>query len=482
MRHASWALSLVMHIVLAFVLLQAVNLRRMPKDVMEVDLIRMEPPAMEKPELANLKLPPPRPQPDPVPSAPEAPHAPAPLPMDKTVVLDPPAPPPPTKATPEPEARSEPEVVEISPVKVPEKRPDDNRKKIMIRQDAVAHRGAEARFGRALMADYYSYSEAEFSGQFKTRDNRTITIIDARETKYGRFLIYDSKHKTLRRLKRFNKYIYTIGPSIHEDEPVVGSVTFLAMDDRIERFILMTDNDRLAYYPRKFHVREKDVSIPMGMDLLPARLSLPPQGDTSLGVIFVHGNACTPPGLIQGFTRSLSTKDVAVLWFEPRGCKNGEGTPESEDRLISDLGGAFNYLSSLRHVRHSNAGLWGNGQGVSLAVAAAARPDGGNPAYLVCLLDDSVAPEDMPGRDMLERLDMPVLWLVTGRDTDRWRPLLDRLEALRDRDGKRFSIVLAPLKASREVLDAESEQSGWVEQVTEDHARLAVSWIRNLGN
>ncbi|MDC0335989.1 hypothetical protein OAN24_03720 [Pseudodesulfovibrio sp.] len=480
MRYLSWLLSLTLHLTVLVILFQTINLAPLDlKDVMEVDLSKMEVPEAMKPELSNLKIPPP-PEMPPVPVPDDAPAVPAPLPMDKTVVLgqpkSTPVPPPP----PEPAPLPEPKVVEISPIKVPKKHAAIKRRKVFIQQDAVAHRGAEARFGRAMMADYYSYSEVEFSGQFKARDDRTVTIIDARETKYGRFLIYDSKHKTLRRLRRFNKYVYTIGPSIHEDEPVIGSVTFLALDDRIERVIYMSDDDRFAYYPRKSHVREKDVDIPMGLDRVPARISLPPKGDSSHGVVFVHGNTCAAPGLIQGFTRSLSTNEIAVLWFEVRGCKDGEGTPGSAEQLGKDVGGALSYLASLSQVGSARAGLWGNGQGVPTAIATATRHDGTKPAYLVCLLDETIAPDEMPDHATIAELGMPTLWLVTGRDTSRWQPTITMLEGLRDKDKKPFTIVVAPLKASQDVLNAKTELSGWVEQVTEDHAHLAVSWIRNI--
>ncbi|MDD3313656.1 hypothetical protein, partial [Pseudodesulfovibrio sp.] len=102
------------------------------------------------------------------------------------------------------------------------------------------------------------------------------------------------------------------------------------------------------------------------------------------------------------------------------------------------------------------------------------------PAFLVCLLNDAVRPADMPGPDRLRRLDMPVLWIVTGRETRAWRPFIATLEKLRDKGKRPFTIVLAPESGSREIAGAEAGVSAWMEQVAEDHARLAASWINSL--
>ena len=221
----SWFLSILLHAVLILALVQTVHLAPLElKEIMEVDLTEMEIPDKVAPLPVPQEVPP---------IEPDAPAVAAPLPMDKTVVFDdsPPEIVPQAESIPEPEPEPAPDIVEISPVKTKEPVEEAKPDRIMVRKgDFIASRGHEARFGRTLMGDYYSYSAKEFSGQFKTADDRVVTIIDARNTKYGRFLIYDSKNKTLRRLKQFGKYVYTIGPSIHADEPIFGSVTFLAKE------------------------------------------------------------------------------------------------------------------------------------------------------------------------------------------------------------------------------------------------------------
>ncbi|BDQ34138.1 alpha/beta hydrolase family protein [Pseudodesulfovibrio portus] len=479
MRNAlSWLLSILLHVAMALFLLHSVQLEPLfLEKILEVDLTQVEEPE----PIIPMPVPEPVPMEQPVAEAAEELPAAAPLPMDKTVVLDdsPPLPPEPEPlAEPEPE----PEAVEISTQKTlpPEEElaEDGKPKKIVVRKDITVHRGHEARFGRAMMGDYFSYSSKEFSGHFKTKDNRTISIIDARDTQYGRFLIYDSKNKTLRRLKQaFGKYVYTIGPSLYADEPVQGSVTFLAKNDRIERFILMTDDDRIAHYPRKVHVREQDTSFPGPAGDIDGSLTRPPYGDGHPGVVVVHGTACVDRGLVQGFTRSLSMFNLATLSFTPRGCSGDDPKPATEADLIEDAVAARAHMAGLSQLDAARVGLWGNGQGVPAALRAAAPAKA---PFVVCLISDSLNPDAMPDDETLAALDMPVLWFITGRDTARWRSLIATLEALRDKDKKPFTIIVAPLKASQEVLSAEGDQSGWVEQVADNHASLAVSWIGNL--
>jgi hypothetical protein len=483
MRYVSWFLSILLHVTVFTVLMQSITLRPMDLEkLMELDLTQVEP--ADEVISPMPAPPPPPPVAAPVPAPPEAPPEAAPLPMDKTLVLaDEPV--QPAEPEPEPEPEPGPKPVEISPVKVPvepEKEQKELPRRIDVRKgDVVVHRGHEARFGRSMMGDYFSYSSSEFSGQFTTRDDRTISIIDARNTEYGRFLIYDSKNKTLRRLKQFAKYVFTIGPSLYEDEPVVGVVTFLAKDDRIERFVLTTDDDRLAHYPRKIHVREDNVTLDAPAGPLAGITTLPAEGSGNSGVVFLSGDRCVDPGLIRGVTRSLAANDLASLILSVRGCDGEQGEPADRAVLARDAGAAVHFLSGNPRLQGGNVGLWGNGRGALVALDAATGATGfGRPDFLVCLLNDSVAPGDMPGPDRLGRLDMPVLWLVTGRKTASWRPFITTLEKLRDRDKRPFTVVLAPLKASGEVDKAQGDLSSWVEQVTEDQSRLATSWIKSL--
>jgi len=486
---SSCLLSLLIHLMVAAVLLHAVRLPSLDLEkVMELDLTRMEEPEIVVP----MPAPPPSVAvPEPLP--PDAVVAPAPLSTDKTIVLDdsPPEQVPPEAVpaevaeaeSPEPEVAvepasgPEPEVVEISPVKTSETTDEAKPDKIYVRKDDVlVHRGHEARFGRAMMADYYSYSPSEFSGHFRTRDDRIISIIDARETQYGRFLIYDSKNKTLRRLKQaLGKYVYTIGPSVYADEPVTGTVTFLAKNDRIERFILTTDDDRMAHYPSKIHIREQTVAVPLADGgKLDGELTLPPEGEGHAGVVFVHGDECVDVGMIKGVTRSLGMNGLASLSFTPRSCKEEGGAAGT---LNGDVAEGLRFLAENPAV--NRAGLWGNGLGVPVVLRVALNGEA-VPKFMVCVVDDSVQAADLPDREDLRGLEMPVMWLVTGRNTAQRKGFIRLLESMRDKASKPFTIVVAPLKASRDVEDARGELSGWVENVVENNAQLVISWIDSV--
>lgn len=496
MRYLSWLLSFTLHMAMVVVLIQTMRMGTVDlMQVMEVELS----------QLAELEVVQPLPLtpgpvmvPAPEPEAREttvaqpvepAPLAPAPLPMDKTVVLDTP---PPMEAvepvipqslepeTPEPKVELEPDVIPISPKKVQvaeEKKEEINRKIIVRKHDTIVHRGHEARFGRTLMADYYSYSSTEFSGQFKTRDDRTISIIDARNTEHGRFLIYDSKHGSLRRMKEFGKYVYTIGPSLYEDEPVVGTVTFLAKNDRIERFILTTDDDRIAHFPVKVHVREETVAFPTNDGIREGHVSLPPEGAKHKGVVFLHGNQCVDPGVLHGFTRTLSAQGMAALSFIPDGCAGDSSAPGSVERLVSDARAGLSHFGEVAPVDFRQVGLWGTGPGIPVAIEASS---GGAipPAFMVCMINDDTLAEDLPGEGGLRRLSMPVLWFVTGRDVSQWNSFVSLLESARDDGGARFSIIISPTGNGGGV----SAGNGWVDSVTENHARMAISWVENLAD
>lgn len=181
--------------------------------------------------------------------------------------------------------------------------------------------------------------------------------------------------------------------------------------------------------------------------------------------------------MIQGVTRALSARGLSSLVPEPRMCGPDRATLGNDAILTEDTASALDDLASIPQVGADKAGIWGNGAGVPFAIHAAINHGEQRPKFLVCLLDDTLDPTKLPGKAELLQLTLPTLWLITGRDTSKWASVIPTLEALRDRDKRPFTIVLAPLRANNEVDKAKSANSGWVEQVTEDHARLAVSWI-----
>jgi hypothetical protein len=181
--------------------------------------------------------------------------------------------------------------------------------------------------------------------------------------------------------------------------------------------------------------------------------------------------------MVQAFTRTLSMHGLAALTFVPRGCGAKTPAPAGAGELAEDTASAFDFLAAHPSIGADKAGIWGSGLGVPAAIRAAGLT---SPRFLVCMLTDGLAPAAVPNRTVLAGLDLPVLWLVTGRETAKWRPLITVLESLRDKQKRSFTIVVAPAKTSREVLEAEGARSSWVEQVADDHASLAVSWINGL--
>lgn len=425
-----------------------------------------------------------KPKPIPVPQKVQAPSKKPSLPMNQTVILTDVPQPVPTATAAQQKTTSPEDVIKISPKKraTPQDLNENQPRPLFIRgDDGLAHRGAEAHFGRSLLGDYFSYPPEQFSGNFKVgNEDRVITIIDARKTKYGRFLIYDSRTKTLRRLKEFAKYVYTIGPSTDRDEPVVGSVTFLAKNDRIERFLLMTDDEEMAQVPNKLHVIEEECALACEQGKLDGLTTLPPSGTSPAGVVFVSGNRCVSMDLVHGITRSLGMRNISSLFFPPRGCKKNNAISSSDAELTQDIKTAFSSLAANPQVNKRRIGVWGHGLGVSTAIQSSTSMVGKKPAFLVCLLDESIAPRALPDRTQLAKLNMPVLWLITGRDTGAWQVLVAILENLRDVEKNPFTIVIAPTQANKKADKSMGNDLDWVEQATEDHVHLAASWILNL--
>ena len=490
MRFLSISLSLLLHLALFLGMMQTVWLAPLDiPDIINVELMNTNQPAQE--ELLELPVQPEfEAPPVPVPPAELALPIPGPPPPVQSAQAEnlPPAPAdlPESVQLPEPETAS-PAAKEISPTKtLPPACPVEPAKDEVIQQhiirqnDQTVHRGHEARMGRTLFADYYSYSSTEFSGQFTVKD-RTVSIIDARKTKYGRFLIYDSKTGTLRRMKEYAKYIYTIGPSLYEDEPVIGSVTFLAKDDRIERFILYMKGET-GLFPLKVHVRESEESVnSYGGTKVDTLTTLPPEGKGHPGVILIHGKDCVPQAMVQGFSRALGMNNVASMLFTPRGC--GENDAHSSTGSIHDLardsGKTLISLAKNPAVDANRVGLWGNGPGVPLTLLALKKGTVPQARFVVMVLNDTLDPNDELDLAPLVQSGLPSLWIITGQNRHQWDPLVSRLQQLQ-KSGSNLKILVSPTIQGTESNQAGSLETVWVNQVTQGIADPASLWIHSL--
>lgn len=468
MRTLSWLFSFVVHVAAVLLLAGTVNYT-LPTD--DQKIINVE---LTEPEPAPVPQPLPKPSGSPESSVrqpcPPEQQAPA-LPMDKTVVLTKRdiSPAPSTGPEPEPASEPVPEIAAkpISPKALAEA--EVGEADYHVRMDGVAHRGAEARFGRMMFADYYSYSPDEFAGQFRVEGDRVVTIIDARSTKYGRFLIYDSKLGYLRRLKKFNKYIYTIGPSLEEDKPVTGSVTFLAKDDRIERFIYLPDGEK-GLFPSKIHFREEKKHFSVAGEQLDAIVTLPPAQGKYAGVVLVHGSDCIPPAMVQGAVRALGMHGTAIIAFSPRGC--GSDTGGQATHLVQDAAAALASLRKHKEVNSRRVGVLGIGKGSVEAVAVA---NAGGADFLICMPGEGGS-EVRPNMGAVASVKVPSLWIVSSKK--QWRSFVKGLEQVRDVQKRPVTVVVDDLEKQAGI--GTGGESALVKAVSTGHAGLAASWIAGL--
>jgi len=455
MRVLSWLLSLLLHAAAAFLLTASVRYTLPHADRQLINVELTESPPQEK---STTPTPP---------TSLKAPEKPTKMPLNKTIVLsgepvaqpDPKLPPSPQKQ-PVPVVRPKP----ISP-SVSEFAPELKGSESSLTVNSAERRGPGAQLGVELYSAFYSYSPEEFAGQFKAGADRVVTIIDARKTRYGRLLIYDSKRGELRRLRQFNKYIYTIGPSLYEDKPVTGSVTFLAKDDRIERFIYLPEGEK-AFFPKKVHFREKKIRIPLPDGPLDAILTLPPRKGSYPGAVLLHGTTCLDPSMVQGAVRAFGMRGTALLAFSPASCAKSTmgGGPLARE--------AVSVLQRMREhpeVRAEKTGFLGVGAGVPEAVRAA-QELGAKPAFLISVLCNGVPPDI---RDVA-RMNIPSLWIIP--DDKRLNAFAQGLEALRDKRHRPVTLIID--RESKTAARDEAEQLA--EVITDGHAALAASWLEQL--
>ncbi|WP_147819602.1 hypothetical protein [Salidesulfovibrio onnuriiensis] len=463
MRALSWLFSLLLHVVVVFLLTASVRYvaPEGPRPLINVELA--DAPVEAPTEQAEA----------PPPAVPEkiSPQAkPQQMPLDKTIVLsrEPVAPAGPVETAPVPgpaaaQTRAVPAGKPISS-SVSEFAPELKEYEGAMAVGTSERRGAEAQLGMELYSAFYSYSPEEFAGQFLVEGDRVVTIIDARNSSYGRLLIYDSVRGELRRLRKFSKYIYTIGPSLYEDEPVTGSVTFLAKDDRIERFIYMPEGEK-ALFPKKLHFREEKMRLDLPDGPVDAILTLPPQKGTYAGAVLLHGTECLDPSLVQGAVRAFGMRDTAVLAFSPPSC----GGKKDRGALIRQAAQVLQEMRGHEEVRAARVGLLGVGPGVAAAVETAGVP-GAKSAFLMAVLGGS----GPPALKAVARLRCPSLWILP--DDKRLSRFAQGLEQLRDGQGRPITLVI-----DREYTavsgDTAKQLAG---TVTSGHAAIASTWLSRL--
>lgn len=460
MRILSWLISVLLHVAVALLLTASTDVSAPRQErLINVELAEVEPESPASPVESESA---------PVPAGP--PEA---MPLDKTIVLSRETVAPGGADTPAAPSVPQPaHPVAAKPISssVSDLAPDLKGSEDAVTFGSAERRGAGARLGMELYSAFYSYSPDEFAGQFKVEgmhegENRVVTIIDARESEYGRLLIYDSRRGELRRLRRFNKYIYTIGPSLYEDEPVTGSVTFLAKDDQVERFIYQPEGEK-AYFPAKVHFREQKLRIAVSGGTVDGILTLPPEPGQYRGMVLLYGLQCLEPSLVQGAVRALGMRGSAILAFSPLGCP--DSGPHGDPALQALA--ALRTLAGQPEVHNGSIGLLGVGEGCSLAVnAASGSSDAG---FVVCIPGSS----PVPPLEQVARLTVPSLWVVPAEE--RVGSFARGLERLRDDLGRPVTLVVDRENRGR-VRGSAAEQLAGV--AASGHAGVVSAWLARLG-
>jgi dienelactone hydrolase len=342
--------------------------------------------------------------------------------------------------------------------------------------DYLRH-GAESRFGHVL--GYYTYTIEQYVGQYTYDDGQSsVTIIDARDTPYKCLLFYDSKTGIFRNLKQFGRYIYSYGPAFGEDEPVVGTIIFLANGDDISRVIWMHGGRQAAQFPNKIFFSERAVTFSRGFTDLSGTLILPPGEGPFPAVVWLAGSQCRPRKLSEGVARQLVAQNVAVLLFDPRGCGTSEGKSGGDADLAEDALAAVAFLRRQERIDPKRVGIFGRDEGVSAALDAC-RAGRKAPNFLVqaVVAQDAAPRPAVLSESALRALSIPSLWLFSGPDPRRiWSEDLALLESAPPYGLARV-LLLPEEDTPPEDAPAWARDAVRLERMTSGFARFAGPWI-----
>lgn len=232
--------------------------------------------------------------------------------------------------------------------------------------------------------------------------------------------------------------------------------------------------------------RDEDVFYPSGDIELAGRLRLPPYDGPHPAMVVAHGSGEATRDRYDELSRDLALNGYALLTYDKRGVGESGGVytdvgPDNSERVFEQLSGdvlaGVAYLRARDDIRADRIGILGVSQGGWIAPLAATESDA--VAFLVIVSGpavpvgqeiyyseltgeregpDAVADEGMLSAELaafdgpqgfdpvpvLERVDVPVLWLLG--EGDRSIPVPETtavLEGLRER-GKPITIELLP--------------------------------------
>ncbi len=293
-------------------------------------------------------------------------------------------------------------------------------------EDQLKH-GAETRFGHVL--GFYTYTTEQFVGQYNYGEGGSVMVIDARDTPAGRLLLYDSKSGLFRTLRQFGRYIYTYGPAFGQDEPVQGSVTFLADGTNISRLIWMDDSGKSAIFPNKKQFIESQGTFTSGGTTLAGTLIMPTGEGPYPAVVWVAGPDCQARQMLAAAARQLAVHNIAALVYDPRGCGRSGGKPADPAAQAADALAGLKFLRQQPKVDKNRVGFFGRDAGVTAAALASAGRGSGGPDFLVQAVEEGTSIG--LSLEELEKIKAPSLWIFSSHnpqaDFSQDLAVLDRL-------------------------------------------------------
>ncbi len=337
---------------------------------------------------------------------------------------------------------------------------------VNVESDGYKH-GAEMRFGHAV--GFYSYPTEDFVGHYKDpKSGRVVAVIDARETPYGKLLLYDSQSGLFRPLTKFGKYIYTYGPSFYEDKPVEGSVVFLADGDHISR-IIWQPKEPPAVFPVKIRFSEENISFESQGQEHAGTIIIPPGEKVFPAVVWLHGNGCEAPEMAKGFARLLALHNVATMIFSPKGC--ADGTRPGAGALAEIALDAVRFLKGRDDIDAKKVGIWSSGAAIEAGMLAAAQRRG--PSFLICSDDSEEAfSPDAPSSKAFGKVRAPALWILSGPDP---RAFWGAYASAVKRAGDDFSVKLLQTEMPKE--KGKDKTVGVLENFSHGYSKAAIPWI-----
>ena len=355
-------------------------------------------------------------------------------------------------------------------------------------QTVALKTGAESRALRAMAVRDFGVDD--YNGFYQVTRNWHMNIIDARRV-YGTMLFFDSDSGVYRDLFKFGKMIYTYGPKFTENDPVQGSITFLATKEGLSNTdvpwpsrVLWMPEEQAARFGTRVYFQEEPVRIQSGFFYLAGKLVIPPGQGPFPGVVFALDGECLPLELVSGFARMLCRHGIAVLVLQPVGCDGSSDVwwERSQDEKGQDLLAGITYLQQLQTIDPGRIGLWALNQGNTAAVTAAADSEGVDFLVLTFVASENVSPSpDQLQNVQPESLDTPVLWMFAGAEPERlWQDQIERIRNSPEQAGAEVFLFDTQDPQRFPGTDHRTDEP-WINRLSPVFMDTAAPWITRSG-